>query len=100
MDRNVGKSYKVAALKNFSKFFKAADEFAERRHSELQKLIIASKKKFSDFFVNCFNLANNIGFSGLGNSIAFLSLGNDLGFSDLDKVLFKVSKDQLTKKKF
>ena len=33
MGRNVGKSYKVAALKNFSKFFKVADEFAERRHS-------------------------------------------------------------------
>ena len=65
-----------------------------------ENLLSLRKKSFSDFFVNCFNLANNIGFSGLGNSIAFLSLGNDLGFSGLDKVLFKVSKDQLTKKKF
>ena len=67
---------------------------------ELRKLIIASKKKIFRFFVNCFNLANNIGFSGLGNSIGFLSLDNDLGFSGLGKVLFKGSKDHLTKRKF
>ena len=68
-----------------------------------KNLLSFRKKNFvkkKNFFVNCFNLANNIGFSGLGNSIAFLSLGNDLGFSGLDKVLFKVSKDQLTKRKF